>query len=114
MLKGKKKKKNGLKGGKHHKRRKLELARRSRRRRETAHPRQRCSGNILKYSQILTIVWHVAVSSLEHQVDAVASSADLLHRLAVGHPRRAVPVDLHKLIADLQPRRPQFIFNISW
>lgn len=51
----------------------------------------------------LTIVGHVAVSSLEDQVDAVASSADLLHRLAVGHPCCTVPIDLHQLVADLQP-----------
>lgn len=51
---------------------------------------------------VLTVIRHVAVSSLQHQVDAVAPPADLLHRLAVGHPSGAVPIDLHQLIADLQ------------
>lgn len=53
----------------------------------------------------LTIVRHVAISSLQHQVDAVAPPADLLHRLAVGHPGGAVPVDLHQLVADLRTRK---------
>lgn len=50
----------------------------------------------------LTIIRHVAVPPLQHQVDAVAPPADLLHRLAVGHPSGAVAVDLHQLIAHLQ------------
>lgn len=49
----------------------------------------------------LTIVRHVAVAFLEHQVDAVSSSADLLHGLTVGHPRCTVPIDLHELVAHL-------------
>lgn len=51
----------------------------------------------------LTIVRHVAVSSLEHQVDAMTPSTDLLDSLAVGHPSCAVPINLHELIAHLQP-----------
>lgn len=33
--------------------------------------------------------------------------ADLLHRLTVGHPSGAVPIDLHQLIADLQVTQSQ-------
>lgn len=50
---------------------------------------------------LTAIVRHVAVPSLEDEVDAVASSADLFNRLAVRHPHRTVPVNLYKLIAHL-------------
>lgn len=56
---------------------------------------------IKMFPRCLTIIRHIAISSLEDQVDAVASSADLLDGLAVGHPGCTVPVYLHKLIAHL-------------
>lgn len=52
----------------------------------------------------LTIVRHVTVSSLENQVDPLASSADLLDSLAVGHSRRTVTVDFYELVAHLWPK----------
>lgn len=64
------------------------------------------------FSRRPTVVGHVAVAPLEHQVDAVAPPADLLHRLAVGHPSRAVAIDLHQLVADLQPHGP--VERLCW
>lgn len=51
---------------------------------------------------LLTIVGHVSVSFLEHQVDPASSSPDLLHSLAVGHPGCAFSVDLHQLVRHLK------------
>lgn len=68
---------------------------------------RKCAANDPGGVRFLTIIRHVAVSSLQHQVDVVAPPADLLHRLAVGHPSGAVPVDLHQLITDLQATQSQ-------
>ena len=51
---------------------------------------------------VLTVVGDVSVSFLEDEVDSVPSSPDLLHGLAVSHPRRALPVDLHQLVGHLR------------
>lgn len=51
---------------------------------------------------LLTVVGHVSVAFLQHQVDPAPASPDLFHRLAVGHPGRALPVDLHQLVRHLR------------
>lgn len=51
---------------------------------------------------LLTIVGHVSVSFLQHQVDPAPPSPDLFHSLAVGHPGRAFSVDLHQLVRHLK------------
>lgn len=44
----------------------------------------------------------------------MAPPADLLHRLAVGHPSGAVPIDLHQLIADLHTCQNLSARRHSW
>ncbi len=50
----------------------------------------------------LTVVGHVSVPFLEHEVDSMSSSPDLLHSLTVSHPWRAVAVYLHQLVGHLR------------
>src|SRR4029434_9387752 len=58
-----------------------------------------------RHTDTHTVVGHIAVSPLEHQVYPVSPLAYLLHRLAVGHPRCAVPIDLHQLVTHLMAAR---------
>lgn len=51
---------------------------------------------------LLTIVGHISVPFLQHQVDPASSSPDLFHSLTVGHPRCTFSIDLHQLVRHLE------------
>lgn len=50
----------------------------------------------------LTIVGHISIPYLQHQVDPTSSSPDLFHSLTVGHPRCTFSIDLHQLVRHLK------------
>lgn len=60
------------------------------------------SSSALWEPALLTIVGHISVPFLQHQVDPASSSPDLFHSLTVGHPRCALSVDLHQLVGHLK------------
>lgn len=51
---------------------------------------------------LLTIVGHISIPFLQHQVDPASSPPDLFHSLTVGHPRGTFSVDLHQLVGHLK------------